>query len=233
MSACLLASFREALRFYLSYTPRELCGARVSFSQFGEDLFLANLFSGQSHGFYVDIGAFHPFRFSNTYGLYRNGWRGINVEPNPDGLRKLVRYRPRDLNLGYAVSTSPGDGWLTVDDTFSALVVPGTATPARAAAAPRVPVRIVTLAGLLDEYLPQCGSPEVDLLTVDCEGHDQMVLQSNDWARFAPRVILVEDHAKPGSPEIDGLLSAQRYRVCCRLGLTRVFLRADAAHLAF
>lgn len=39
-------------------------------------------------GIYVDVGAFHPTKFSNTHLFYLNGWRGINIEARP-GSKKL------------------------------------------------------------------------------------------------------------------------------------------------
>ena len=42
----------------------------ISFSQEGEDLVLQRLIGIKSNGFYVDIGAHHPYRFSNTYKFY-------------------------------------------------------------------------------------------------------------------------------------------------------------------
>ena len=51
------------------------------------------------NGFYVDVGAFHPFLFSNTAALHRSGWRGVNVEPNPDMAARLRQARPQDITL--------------------------------------------------------------------------------------------------------------------------------------
>src|SRR5690348_6482057 len=50
-----------------------------SYSQEGEDLILARLLENTPSGLYVDIGAHHPFRFSNTRLLYERGWHGINI----------------------------------------------------------------------------------------------------------------------------------------------------------
>src|ERR1039457_5849033 len=75
----------------------------VYFSQFGEDTFLDYYFFGRRTGFYVDVGAFHPFNISNTYIFYKRGWRGINIEPNPASFRAFLKYRPRDINLNVAV----------------------------------------------------------------------------------------------------------------------------------
>jgi hypothetical protein len=40
---------------------------KLCYAQDGEDLILDRLLEGQQSGFYVDIGAHHPLRFSNTY----------------------------------------------------------------------------------------------------------------------------------------------------------------------
>src|SRR4051794_2053711 len=80
----------------------------MSFSQFGEDLWLARHFAGRPCGFYVDVGAYHPYLASNTYLLYRRGWRGINIEPAPEHFRALQRSRERDTNLCIAVSPKSG-----------------------------------------------------------------------------------------------------------------------------
>ena len=54
-----------------------------SFSQEGEDLILNELFKNSSKGIYIDIGAFDPWRFSNTAFFYSKGWCGLNVDARP------------------------------------------------------------------------------------------------------------------------------------------------------
>ena len=49
--------------------------------------FLYRIFEECKSGFYVDIGAHHPKRFSNTYFFYKRGWSGITVEPNSDAIK--------------------------------------------------------------------------------------------------------------------------------------------------
>ena len=70
-----------------------------SWSQEGEDLLLKRVFEGQSVGFYVDIGAHHPKRFSNTYLFYRMGWRGINIDAMPGSMSAFNKIRSRDINI--------------------------------------------------------------------------------------------------------------------------------------
>ena len=71
----------------------------LSFSQEGEDLVLYRLLGHQTKGVYVDVGAHHPYRFSNTFKFYLLGWSGINIDPLPGSKQLLDEKRPRDINL--------------------------------------------------------------------------------------------------------------------------------------
>jgi len=82
-----------------AYIPTSL----KSYSQEGEDLILLRIFEKKRIGFYVDVGAHHPFRFSNTYRFYLRGWRGINIDPMPGSMRLFNKFRKRDINLELAV----------------------------------------------------------------------------------------------------------------------------------
>lgn len=48
-----------------------------------------------------------------------------------------------------------------------------------------------TLASVLDRYLPK--DQAIDFLSIDVEGLDLKVLQSNNWNKYRPEVVLVED----------------------------------------
>ena len=66
---------------------------RLYYSQEGEDILLARFFFGKSQGFYVDIGAHHPQRLSNTYHFYLQGWRGINIDAMPGSMSSFETLR--------------------------------------------------------------------------------------------------------------------------------------------
>jgi FkbM family methyltransferase len=201
---------------------------RISYSQFGEDLWLADQFADQASGFYVDVGAYDPFNASNTLLLYRKGWRGINVEPDPDALRRFERFRGRDVNLGVAISSHDGTAAFVRAGSFSGLDDPDRPWPdIRSDTAALTPTRIVVrtrrLQGVFDEYRPV---GEIDLLDVDAEGHDLEVLDSNDWERFRPRIVLVEHH--PGAPrDPRPFLSDLGYRLIRQFDLTYAFERVE------
>ena len=145
-------------------------------------------------GFYVDVGAHHPKRFSNTYRLYRRGWMGINIDANPGSMQMFKRVRPRDINVEAGVSST------RQELTYYVFNEPALNTFKKDLALERAggiysiikEVKIVTapLGELLDQYLP--AKTEIDLLTIDVEGLDYEVLRSNDWSRYSPEFILVE-----------------------------------------
>ena len=79
------------------------------YSQEGEDILLNKIFSGKKEGFYIDIGAHHPKRFSNTYLFYQKGWQGINVDCMPGSMKLFKKLRPRDINLELGVSENESE----------------------------------------------------------------------------------------------------------------------------
>lgn len=81
-----------------------------SYSQEGEDMILHRIFERQCKGFYVDIGAHHPFRFSNTYLFYKRGWSGINIDAMPGSMNIFNKFRNRDINLEYGIGNVIGGG---------------------------------------------------------------------------------------------------------------------------
>ena len=169
--------------------------AQKSYSQEGEDMILRRLFEGQDRGFYVDVGAHHPRRFSNTNYFYRRGWRGINIEPNPDAVRIFESTRARDINLQLGVSDCAGSltyyrfdepALNTFDEKMA--VSRQANTPYKLLSTVEVPVE--RLGAVLTKHMP--AGQQIDFLSIDVEGLDFAVLQSNDWERFAPRCVLVE-----------------------------------------
>ena len=85
-----------------------LSTSKDTHSVHGEDIILSACVK-QKEGFYVDIGAHHPSRKSNTKIFYDRGWSGINVEANPAAIPAFERDRPRDINLNCAVTNYDGE----------------------------------------------------------------------------------------------------------------------------
>jgi FkbM family methyltransferase len=150
----------------------------VSWSQGGEDIALLSIFTNESKGIYIDVGAHHPSRFSVTRHLYQCGWSGLNVEANQELIKEFQIRRPRDKSIVGFVGT-PGvrnfhifsePAFSTSDLSLANLLVEHNRKLLQTIEVESTPLR-----NLLDDYFPQM---QIDLLNIDAEGSDLDVLMS-------------------------------------------------------
>lgn len=168
--------------------------ASCCYSQEGEDMILRRVFGQQREGFFVDVGAHHPFRYSNTNLFYKKGWRGINIDATPGSMRAFKKYRPDDINLEVAVSQTPGElcFYLFDDSAYNTFDTDAAEKAQLAGAKLHEKVNIASrpLKDILNEHLTE--NKKIDFLSVDVEGFDLEALKSNDWTRYKPGYVLVE-----------------------------------------
>lgn len=168
-----------------------------AYSQEGEDMILARFFGNKTNGFYIDIGAHHPQRFSNTFYFYKRGWHGINIDAMPGSMTPFEKSRPRDINLEVGISNS------NEELTFYCFDEPAVNSFSKELSEQRilegiyklqkkVKVPVYRLSKILDKYLPQGQS--IDFMSIDVEGLDHEVLSSNDWQKYRPQIILLEHY---------------------------------------
>jgi FkbM family methyltransferase len=212
--------------------------ASRSYSQEGEDMILRRMFATREHGYYVDVGAHHPRRFSNTFYFYKRGWHGINIEPNPEAMALFMRERKRDLNLQLGVAERPGRlTYYQFDEpalnTFDALLAESRLATTHYRVTGKIDVPVRPLADVLAEYVPFGQS--IDVLTIDVEGLDFAVLRSNDWERFRPTCVLVEalemSLERTVGGDVHRFMSARGYELFAKTVNTLIF-RATGATAA-
>ncbi|WP_080055439.1 FkbM family methyltransferase [Spirosoma aerolatum] len=167
----------------------------VSFSQEGEDLVIDRFLKYQEEGFYIDIGAHHPMRFSNTYRFYLRGWRGINIDAMPGSMKAFNEIKPNDINIEIPISAKTGIETFyifneTAFNTFSEANANRLIEEQKAILVETCQLQTQTLSKILDDYLPK--GIMIDFMSIDIEGLDLSVLKSNDWHRYKPKFILVE-----------------------------------------
>lgn len=210
--------------------------ASLSYSQEGEDRVLARLLGDSPQpGFFVDVGAFHPMEYSNTYAFYRKGWSGINIDARPGSMDAFKQLRPRDINLEVAISDRPEV--LTYYE-FNAPALNGfckeTAMKANGVHDYKIigtrEIKTVTLAEVLDQHLPK--GQTIDFMDVDVEGLDEQVLKSNNWEKYRPRLILAEaiglnSLARPHDCPLVPLLGQHGYDLVSKTMNTLIFRRRD------
>jgi FkbM family methyltransferase len=167
-----------------------------SYSDEGEDMILNKLFENKEIGFYVDVGAHHPKRFSNTYFFYKKGWRGINIDAMPGSMSFFRRFRPRDISLETPISN---DGKALTYYVFNEPALNGFSKELSKERIfknnnyfirQEISLQTYKLAEILSKNLPK--HTEIDFLSIDVEGLDYEVIKSNDWNNYKPKVVVVE-----------------------------------------
>ena len=208
---------------------------KISYAQEGEDRILSALLGLEEcnrQGFYVDVGAHHPEKFSNTFLFYIHGWSGINIDAMPGSMTAFRCERPRDINLEAAIA----DEQKTL--IFYEFNEPALNSFCREVASSRDnyrgwkivrehQIRTIRLADVLERYLPEGKS--IDFMSIDVEGLDLDVLRSNNWVKFRPAIVLVEDSEEVlfgtnDNSKIRGYMLQQGYSFCCKTLLTTFFV---------
>ena len=205
-----------------------------SYAQEGEDIVVNRLLEGQKKGFYVDIGAHHPCRFSNTYFFYKKGWSGICIDPLPNTKKLFKKIRPKDQVLEIGISEVAGKiKYYMFNEpdlnTFNSEVANSRNGVNNFKLIQTIEISTLPLADVLKVYtIPKSG---IDLLSVDVEGFDLEVLKSNDWSVFKPKVIIAEAlGAKMENIENDLIykfLVDKGYSVYAKTGYSMIFLKSD------
>jgi len=212
----------------------------ISFSQEGEDLVIDRFLEKKKYGLYVDIGAHHPIRYSNTYKFYLRGWRGVNIDAMPGSMIPFNNLRPNDINLEYAISDTPQKM------TFYIFNGPELNTFSEEDAKFRhndknefdgcyiideKKIQTHTLAEVLDEHFP--SGETIDFMNIDVEGLDLEVLKSNNWDKYNPRMILAEslssrfNFADMENDKIHSFLDEKGYKLVAKTYNTLFFLKNE------
>ena len=201
-----------------------------AYSSEGEDLILKRIFENKRNGIYVDVGAHHPFRVSNTYLFYKMSWKGINIDPMPGSKAMFDRYRPQDINLEMGVSATRQQ--LTYHifnepalNTFSPAKVEEYTQDPQYKVIRKKSIDTWPLADILDEYLP--AGTTIDFMTIDAEGLDMEVLRSNNWKKYRPSYILVESNpfmlSDMHSSELGQFMQQEGYSIFAKTYYTYFF----------
>jgi len=189
----MILRLRTNIKRFVKKVYRSLIGLH---SQYGEDFILKRLIEEidiKNPGTYIDIGAHHPKKFSNTYFLYQKGWSGINIEPDPNLFALFPMERKRDINLNVGVgsefkkipfymfkastlSTFSSEQSTKYKDEGHVLIKIDN-------------VQVVTLNEIFDKYLV---GEMINLMSIDIEGYEIDALSGNDWKKYRPNIIVCE-----------------------------------------
>jgi hypothetical protein len=208
------------------------------FGQWAEDVLVRKLFpTKKSQGLYVDLGAYHPYKHSNTAYFWLRGWHGINVDANPNSIKLFNSVRPADKNLWAAIIP---------DQDYRAgvreieLGVPAEMDSKKGISATgTVNTRLNEERGFRKKLLVPTASSRsiledhhitaIDYLNIDVEGVDDIALVDIDLSKLRPTVISIEDYSvglrQLTESKVTLLLEAHHYELAGRAGPTSIFRR--------
>lgn len=165
---------------------------KISFSQCGEDLIVDFVFKNLlkiEKPTFIDIGANDPIKFNNTYRLYQNGSRGINIDPNKQSIKMFNRKRKNDINIHCGIGSEKGEKMFyifknSMQNTFDEEVA-----KVNGDVLYKEQVEINVIKDIIDLY---SSSMFPDFLSLDTEGMDMEILESIDFDLTFPKVVCVE-----------------------------------------
>lgn len=160
--------------------------------------FVQTLFPPDFKGVCIDVGAYDPFWISNSFVFEQLNWNVYCIEPNPNCIPKLSKYRKHVLQyavsdkelddvdffiydvptVGQASATSLLDGYRNSDE-FNAKYFKE-----------QTKVKIRSLDWLMENEIKQ---DHIDFLSIDVEGHEMNVLRGTDLTKWKPKVIVIEN----------------------------------------
>lgn len=200
-----------------------------SFSQHGEDVkLLALLRDANAKGAYLDVGCNHPYRLSNSYLLYLNGWRGLCVDPLPRFERAFKRWRPEDVFHCAAVGDVEGELPLFEFESDVLSTLDANLAETYKKQGFRLRRKSAVHVRSIDSLLESSQfSPPLSLLSLDIEGHELPALRSINLAYWRPLFICMEALTADGHRNEAAIeyLSANGYHPEVDMGLNIVFRR--------
>lgn len=206
-------SIEERYRFIKYFLPKH---SDIFSSQEGEDILIKRLLKKiyNQKGFYIDIGAYDPVRFSNTFHFYLKGWNGINIDPNKKSIELFNKLRPRDINLNIGI----GNNQETLEyfefeeeafNTFSKEQAENISKSSKTNFLGSSIVPLDSIQNILKQYLP--NNKDIIFMNIDVEGFELEVINSNDWSKYRPIIVCIEALEEKIDKEINIIMLEKKY----------------------
>ena len=187
-----------------------------SYSQYGEDLIIDSFFQHHvpiKNGNYLDIGCYHPVGISNTYVLHKRGWQGLVVDIDDYKLELFKRRRGKNVEaLKGAISSEDSESKVPIYkfnqpfspyDTLSEDIAKMRSKEINIEYTTEE-VNQISINSLLQKK-------HFDLINVDVEGLDELIVNSIDFKKFQPTMIVYESFDPFSSSKTKELLNDNGY----------------------
>ena len=163
-------------------------------SQFNEEKNILDLFESNYKGTYVDIGCFHPTKYSNTRKMYNLGWSGLNIDLNPITIELFNFKRPKDINICAALSNKIKKTKLYIHHDLSSqntLRDNHVSWMKKNFGLNKLKTKIIKT-NRLDKILKKFKISNIDFLNIDIEGLELEVMSTLNLKKLNIKVICIE-----------------------------------------
>ena len=158
------------------------------YSNWGIDLLVKDILKKKKRGIYIDVGCHHPLINNNTNMLYKNGWKGINVDLDFNTIDMFNYFRPKDDNILSALSNKKGQANLYF---FHNRAAKNTISKSRGTGARSIKkIEVNTLDNIIKNS--KFKIKDIDFLSIDVEGNELNVLKGLNFKKYRPKIISIE-----------------------------------------
>jgi len=121
---------------------------------------------------------------------YDNGWKGINIDANPETINLFNCFRPNDKNINCGVSDKYDElNYYMYEHPACNSFIKGRWDEKELQKICKVSVEP------LNSILEKLQVEHIDFLDIDVEGYDEKIVMTFDWKRYEPKVVLIEQES--------------------------------------
>lgn len=210
---------------YSLTNPTGTSKAALTWSQFGQDLYVDNYFNRKQNGFFVEIGGFDGERFSNTLFLekYRN-WNGLLVEAIPNYYEQMKQKHRKCYILNACVSASDDSQTFIDADVLSSSEKTLTKQHKERIEKTKLlkqKTRIKVFCKRFLDILDVIGHRHIDYFSLDVEGAELIILNAIPWDTVDIELFTIETDQH--RDEIISFMERQGYERTHKLTIDDVF----------
>lgn len=205
-------------------------------AQFNEDLYLLEIFKDRSDGVIVDVGANDGQYGSNSALLESIGWKSILVEPNTSLCQQILSVRSPYKLFQFAASSKETE--MVLYQVDGGILAHGLSTlELNSENKQRIEVNHFSYtptnirARTLDSMLIEAGLSQIDVISIDVEGHELEVLKGISFEKWRPRVLIIEDNSLFRSDDVSTFMRSKSYYRFFRTGVNDWYAKKDDSDL--
>lgn len=157
----------------------------------GEAWFANNyIWPYKKKGFYVDIGCYHPIKFSQTFKLYKFGWTGINIDISKESIDLFNLFRSKDKNLNIGISHKSGleEAYFNKNISTTNSIGQNYSNEINKKNFFIRKIKTKTINQIFEEN----NIFEVDFLKIDCEGMDLSIIKTFNFEKYKVNFLSIE-----------------------------------------